>query len=77
MFKKLNHKFAGNWWYDEAHSAFASLMAFLLIDGYMQLLDIYNGNFTKETFVALGVIVVRSCLKVILERIGFSPKRSS
>lgn len=74
---KFHEKFAGKWYYDEAHSIFASLMAFLVVDGSMQLLAIYNGDLSKESFIALGVIILRSFIKVILEKVGFSPRRSS
>ena len=74
---KLHKQYSGQWWYDEAHSVFASLLAFLMVDGSMQLLAIYNGDLSKESLMALGVIVIRSFVKVILEKVGFSPRRSS
>lgn len=77
MLKKLNKKYAGKWFYDEMHSFIQSVLTFMLIDEGGILLGLWDGDLSKSALMTFGAAILRSGVKAILTRVGFSPKRSS
>lgn len=50
----------------ELKSFFTTFLAFLIVDGAGLLLQIYNGNWTKEVMFGLLLALGRSAVKALL-----------
>jgi hypothetical protein len=53
----------------ETISIFNTTLSFVAVDGIAELMNIWNGDFSRATFYALLFIAVRSVIKAIMTRV--------
>jgi len=57
------------YWKDEIRSIIATSFSFLVVDGVAELMNIWNGNWSKATLYALLFVLARSLVKAILSNL--------
>jgi hypothetical protein len=59
------HYKSSAFWKDEFRSFLTTLASILAVDGALQLMAVYQGDFSKAAWIALAVAVVRSVVKTV------------
>lgn len=60
-------KFDRAWFIGEVKSIAITTMTIFAVDGFGELTALYNGDTSRDIFIALGVILGRSILKAVLQ----------
>lgn len=61
--------FNRQWLIDELKSIAVSTVTIFAFDGVGELTKLYNGDFSRDVFVALAIILGRSLVKAILQMV--------
>lgn len=56
------------YWKDEIRSIVTTAFSFLVVDGVAELMNIWNGDWSKATLYALLFVLARSLVKSVLSR---------
>lgn len=61
----------------ELRSSYSIFIAQLLADGLVQLLDVYNGNFSQSAVMALLTVCIRSMVKTFFIKVKIVPAKTT